>query len=335
MTDPLASRMPPPLMAQPSPTSPVALLRPIRKHWILTLTLTLIVALAVGFYTLSQKKIYEASTTIQIDPTPPRPLGNDIGGGADAYAGAYWSNKEYFDTQLKVIQSRRIAERTVRILGLHRDGAFLNNLPAGQKAAPAEVKVEAAAQVVRSRVRVEPEKNTRLVIIRFEDANPARAARVLSTLVDAYTQLNVDDAIASTGSASDWLKTQLDKLKVELEGSEMSLHKYKKDKGILSVSIDDQSNMLRGEMGQLSSELTRARTRREALAARLTELQKINPESPTDVPASELLSNSVLTQLRTEYLEGRRQLESATAMGRGENHPDIRGATARLDLTRQ
>lgn len=331
----MASHIPPPLMAQPTPTSPVALLRPIRKHWVLMASLTLGVTLAVAFYTLSQKKIYQASTTIQIDPTPPRPLGNEIAGGVDVYGGAYWSNKEYFDTQLKVIQSRRIAERTVQILGLHRDGAFLQNLPAGQKAGAPGASVESAAQVVRSRLRVEPERNTRLVVIRFEDANPARAARVLTTLVEAYSQLNVDDAVASTGSAGDWLKTQLDKLKVELEGSELSLHMYKKDKGILSVSIDDQSNMLRGEMGQLSTELTRARTRREALAARLKELEKINPESPTDVPASELLSNTVLTQLRTEFLEGRRQLDSAGALGRGENHPDIRAANARLELTRQ
>jgi len=312
----------------------VALFRAIRKHWILTVTITVGVALAVGFYTLSQKKIYQASTTIQVDPTPPRPLGNDISAGADIYGGAYWSNKEYFDTQMKVIQSRRIAERTVRILGLNRDGAFMQNLPAGQKGAPTEASVESAAQAVRSRLRVEPEKNTRLVIIRYEDADPARAARVVSTLVDAYTQMNIDDAVASTGSSGDWLKTQLDKLKVELEGSELSLHKYKKDKGILSVSIDDQSNMLRGEMGQLNTELTRARTRRETVAARVKELAKINSEDPTEVPESELLANGVLTQLRTEYLEARRQLEGARALGRGDNHPDMRSAAAKLELTR-
>lgn len=315
--------------------SPFMLWRAVRKHWLMILTLTIAVALGVAFYTLNQTKIYKAAITIQIDPTPPRPLGNEVQQVVDIGAGAFWSNKEYFDTQLRLIRSRRVAERTVRTLGLNRDTAFLGNLPPGGKHAPSDVSLHAAAQIVRSRLSVEQERNSRLVVIGFEDADPRRAARIVGAVVDAYTQLNQEDVVASTGSAGDWLHKQLGKLKAELEGTELSLHEYKKDKGILSVSIDDQSNMLRAEMSILNSQLTNARTRRENLAARLKEIEKIDPDNPVEMPISELLANPTVSQLRAEHLTARRELESLTALGRGENHPDVKSVRARELLTRE
>ena len=53
---------------------------------------------------------------------------------------------------------------------------------------------------------------------------------------------------------------RLDKLKVDLESSEMALHEYKMDKNILSVAFDDQTNMLRGQMAQISTRVRAAAT---------------------------------------------------------------------------
>lgn len=320
---------------QPARSSSFLFWRAIRKHWLMMLAIVVAVTLGVAFYTLRQTKIYKASTTIQIDPSPPRPLGNDVQQVVDIGTGAYWSNKEYFDTQIRLIKSRRVAERTISLLDLHRDPAFIHNLPPGQKLPPKEVSVQSAAQVLRSRLSADPERNSRLVVISFEDADPKRAARIVGAVVDAYTQLNLEDVVASTGSAAEWLHTQLGKLKAELEKSELSLHQYKKEKGILSVSIDDQSNMLRAEMATLNEQLTRARARREQLAARMREIEKINPDNPVDMPISELLTNSIVSQLRAEYLTTRREIESLLALGRGENHPDVKSLRAREALTRQ
>lgn len=319
----------------PTRSAPFMLWRAVRKHWLMMMAIAIAVAMAVAFYTLSQTKIYKAATTIQIDPTPPQPLGNAVQQVVDIGAGAFWSNKEYFDTQLKLIKSRRVAERTVRMLDLQRDAAFLQNLPPGSRVAPTEVSVLAAAGAVRSRLMVEPERNSRLVVVGFEDADPKRAARVVAAVVDAYTQLNIEDIVASSGTSGDWLHTQLGKLKGELEGSELSLHNYKKDKGILSVSIDDQSNMLLAEMTILNAQLTNARARREQLAARLGEIEKIDPNNPIEMPINELLANEVVGRLRSEHLTARRDLESLLALGRGENHPDLKSLRAREAVTRE
>ena len=53
-------------------------LRYLRKHWILGLLVALGVLLGDVFFTIGQRRIYEASATILIDPDPPRPLGKDV-----------------------------------------------------------------------------------------------------------------------------------------------------------------------------------------------------------------------------------------------------------------
>ena len=76
-------------------------------------------------------------------------------------------------------------------------------------------------------------------------SDPERARRILSTIADVYVSQNLNDALTATNSAGDWPRGQLDKLKVDLESSEMALHDYKMTENILSVAFDDQSNSLR------------------------------------------------------------------------------------------
>src|SRR5690606_26687042 len=133
-----------------------------------------------------------------------------------------------------------------------------------------------ARAAISRRLTVVPAKDSRLVTLFFEDADPERAKRVLRTLVEIYIDDNVDGALASTKVAAEWLDEQLDKLKDELSESELALHTYKRDKQILSVSLDDQSNMLSSEMQQLSGALTQVRTQLEALRSREAQLADID-----------------------------------------------------------
>lgn len=307
----------------------------VRKYWSTALGTALAVALGATFNTLGQVKIYQAAATIQFDPNPPRPLGQKVENIVDLGAGTFWDNHEYYETQYKIIQSMKVSLAVVQELGLNKDSGFMANAPPGQPAADVDVSEEIAAEMLRSRIKVEPVKDSRLAVVKLEDADPQRAQRILSALVDTYVQQNLDDAVTSTASASDWLRSQLDKLKVDLESSEMALHEYKERKNILSVALDDQSNMLREEMKQLNDALTLVRTRREELAARREELVKINPENPADLPSSELLRSDLLTHLRSQYEEAIRMRDGLLGEGKGHNYPDVKEADARAEAAKK
>ena len=315
--------------------SPMEIWRTVRKRRVLAISVAAAIILAVTFFTLGEKKIYRSEATIEIDPRPPRPLGNDVQEVVDMGTGNFWSNKEYYETQYAIIASNRIATAVVQQLHLQTDAAFLADAPPDAKLPPNQVDVAEAADTLQKRLTVTPVKDSRLVTVAYDDADQARAQKILSVLVDTYVAQNLDYAVASTSSAVDWLKGQLKSLQDSLESSEMALHKYKLENNILSVSYDDQSNMLRSEIGKLNDALTDVRTQREAVSARKAELAKISKDDPSNLPADEMLKDSVLQSLRMDYVGAKRDRDALVSSGKGLNHPEVRAAQARVDATKQ
>jgi capsular exopolysaccharide synthesis family protein len=253
----------------------------------------------------------------------------------DMGLGDHWGNREYCETQYKIIQSMRVAMAVVRELDLNHDGGFIGMLPPGAKAGPVSLDPDQAANILRSRLKVDPIKDSRLAEVRLEDADPARAERVLRTLVNLYVEQNLDEVAASTSSAAEWLSAQLDKLKSDLDGSENALHRYKLQNNILSVAFDDQSNMLREEITQLNHVLTQTRARREELVARRDSLLEVNADNPSELPANELLHSGLLQLLRQRYEEIRQKREGLLGEGKGLGHPDVAAVDAIFKATRE
>lgn len=305
--------------------SPAAVLRAARKNWLLVL-LVLCAGVGVAYvYTAGQTRTYEAAGTVQFDPQPLRPLGTR----PEAEQESYWTNAEYFATQRQILTSRRVAAAVVRKLGLHRDAAFLG-LPPGATATHTE---EQTAEILRSRLSVHPVQESRLAEVTLTDRDQARAQRVLTAILDTYVEQNLSTTLASANTTAEWLDTQLGKLKTDLEGQEMDLHDFKIKNNLLSVSFDDQSNMLRAQIQQLNTALTNLKAKRETVAARLAVLQKVNIDDPADIPDSELVSNT-LGPLKTNYATARSELGRLASLGKGDNHPEVAAKNAEVEATR-
>jgi capsular exopolysaccharide synthesis family protein len=159
---------------------------------------------------------------------------------------------------------------------------------------------------------------------------------VLATLLDVYVDQNLDATLSSAGKTAEWLDIQLAKLKKELEGQEMDLHDYKKSKNLLSVSFDDQSNMLREEIVQLNTAITSLKTKHERISAKLSVIKNINPEDPADIPnASEALGDGeAFGLMRAALLSSKIQLNALHAVGKGDSHPEVAAARARVETAR-
>lgn len=315
--------------------------RVLRKHWLPIGFLTIAGVVAASFYSAGVTRVYRATTTIQIDPTPPKPLGQDVQNIVDVGVGLA-NNREYYKTQYDILASRTLAEKTIKRLGLQLDPTFAYNVPSGQTV-PEQPRANPGSEMsaddltraaLMLRLVIAPVRDSRLVQISFDDADVERAKRVLRTLVSIYIDDNVDGVLASTNVAAEWLEEQLGKLKTELGDNELALHDFKQSNQILSVSMDDQSNMLRDEMQQLNQALTSVRTELEGLTARFAQLEQVSVTDPTELPAQELLQSSVLTGLRSDYISSKQKLASLTEGGKGTNHPDVRAQSVQVDIAR-
>jgi polysaccharide biosynthesis transport protein len=301
-------------------------LRAVRKHWAIVVGLVLVCGAASLAYSKSLPKIYEAQTLLEFDPDVIKPLGNK----ADPIIGwsAIWDTREYYETQYRIMQSDRVLSGVVRDLSLQNDPAFLGYTPT----APAPL--ESTIASLRGRLTVEPVKGSRLVLVKVQDTHPAQARRLSEAIARTYIQQNLEKMVNATGDTVVWLSGQLDHFKQELEQTENSLHEFKKQNDLPSSTLEDLSKMIRLEMQEYDSALTRTRMRRQELGARHAELGKITAENPDQVPASELLSNTFLNTLRTQFQQATRERAELIADGKGENHPAVKMTDQKVALAR-
>src|ERR1700689_4033557 len=101
--------------------------RTIRKRWPFVV-LAMIIATVIAFvYTYREPKVYEATCQIIIEPMAPQvlPGSKDV---VELGTGTFWANKEFYETQYRIIQSTAVGQRTAEKLGLQYDpdyaGAF-------------------------------------------------------------------------------------------------------------------------------------------------------------------------------------------------------------------
>ena len=302
------------------------IVRAIRKSWAIIVAAVLLAGGGSLLYSKTLPKIYEAQSLLEFDPDVIKPLGNKT----DPLVGwsAVWDTQQYYETQYKIIQSDRVLSMVVRDLALQNDAEFLGYKPT----APAALDMTIAS--LRGRVIVEPVKGSRLVAIRIQDTSPAMARRLAEGVARAYIAQNLEKMVSATSDTVVWLSGQLDHFKAELEQNENALHEFKKQNDLPSSTLDDLSKMIRLEMQEFDSALTRTRMRKSELAARHHELSKISAENPDQVPASELLSNNFLSTLRQQYQSAVRERAELIAEGKGDNHPAVKKADEKIALSR-
>jgi capsular exopolysaccharide synthesis family protein len=299
----------------------------VRKHWPLVAATTMLGAGAAVLVTKSMPKVYDASALIELNATVIRPLG-DKGEDLDpaAAVGGWFDSQEYYETQYRIVTSQRIMTTVARDLNLPSDAGFM-----GLKGPPAKPPTyDDAADVLRGRVHVEPIKNSRLFTVHVEDTDPKRARTICSAVANTYIEQNLQTAISGSSDAVVWLNGQLDHVKHDLEADENALHQFKEQNELPSTSINDASNMIRLEMQEYDTALTKTRTKKQELLARFGELSKVDADNPDRLPSSELLADSYLQHVREQYLAAVKERGSLLADNKGENHPLVRAATGRV-----
>ncbi len=148
-----------PLQPSPSTESPlsglVTFLKVLRKHWAVVVACALLSCGAALLYTKSVRKVYEASSLIEMSPRAPQPLGDSSAQspGFDMSL-LFIDPQEYYLTQYNIITSRAVLQAAAEAISLGSDYEFFGlSQPPDQPISPAQ-----AAAALASRVTVEPVK---------------------------------------------------------------------------------------------------------------------------------------------------------------------------------
>jgi capsular exopolysaccharide synthesis family protein len=300
--------------------------RTLRKRWPFV-ALSVVVATVIAFvYTYRQPRIYEATCQVIIEPMAPQilPGSKDV---VELGTGTYWANKEFYETQYRIITSSSVGQRTAEKLGLQYDPDYAALVGPNHD-------LQALGRVLSSQVSVGAVKDSRLALLTVSDRKPQRAALIANTTADTYIEQNLDYKLEGARSAMAWLAEQESDLKRHLEASELKLYQYKKDRNLLAVSLDDKQSMLSQNLGSVNEKLTDLRIKLIELDAKRKMIQRARANIADEETLPEIREKPTIEKLHDSYNQLAK--ESADLSSRyGPEHPRMKALTGQLDTVRK
>jgi succinoglycan biosynthesis transport protein ExoP len=300
--------------------------RTVRKRWPFVV-LSMIIATVVAFvYTYRQAKVYESACQIIIDPQAPQvlPGSKDV---VEMGTGSFWGNKEFYETQYRIIQSTNVGQRTAEKLGLQYDPDYAGALGPNHD-------MTSLGRAVAAQITVKPLKDSRLATITVTDRKPQRAALIANTIADTYIEYNLDYKLEGARSAMAWLAEQESDLKRQLEESELKLYQFKKDRNLLAVNLDDKQSMLSNNLTSVNGKLTELRISRLALEAKRRMIERARDNITEQETLPELRENSTVKTLRDSFITYSKDYADASTKY-GPEHPRIKVLQDQMNVVRK
>jgi len=297
------------------------------------LAASIILALLIGiFVCVFSRPTYRATVVLDVEPEKSSPF--EVG------QTAYYSNRdpEFLPTQTKLMKSREIAARVVERLNLGdspdlntQDSGFVESLefwkPAAKPVLASEYRTELLAEKVQSRVETAPVRGTNLVELYYTSGSPKLAASIANGVAAAYIDWGLESKFQTLGQASQFLTTQIEQLKSDLDRKEQQLQAYGDLKDI--VSVDPQTNVTYQKLESLNKDYAEAVSDRVGKEAHNHELQTARPEAMADT-----VSNGLVSQLRSEQAKLEREYAEKRQIFKPE-WPAMQQLKAQIDKGRQ
>ena len=245
--------------------------------------------------TVLTKPMYTAKTVVDVVRQAAQAVPFSAGAGDTGQA------SEFLPSQIRLMQSREIAERVVRKLNLLADPQFNPKRFAefrpdakGNVPKPADRDVVDAAIGVQKVLEVTILRGTSLVEISAVVPSPELAAAIPNAVADAYIDWNVESRVRLIGQSSQFLASQIEQAKSEIEAKEKELFAFGRAR---DITVDPNA-----KIDQVNRDLAAAVTDRVAKEARYQELRSTPPEAIADssVVASQ---RADLQKLEREYAE--------------------------------
>lgn len=222
-------------------------------------------------------------------------------------------------TEVEVLLSRTISLSVIRDLRLTEDpefasgnggllGAVLKLVPGlsgtGGKLSEAQLTDQALA-AFDSRRTVSRVGMTYVIEIGFRSLDPAKSARIVNAIADAYVTEQLDAKFQATRRASAWLEDRIKELRTQGAVADRAVVDFKRANNIVTVEAAGDTPRLMNDqqLSELNSQLILARAATAEAKARLDRMQAVMKQDVPDASVADVLKNEVIIKLRNQYLD--------------------------------
>ncbi len=290
----------------------------LKRKWIVASVLVAGVTLAI-FYTRTQTRIYMATASVVIDPAPPQVFGSEVQEVIQLGAGSYWSNQEYYNTQVDIIEGYDLAKMTVA-----RNGVFDRLVkPVEGENLTEQQRIERAAQLLDHSLNASQNRESRIVKIHVTSPDRQLAAELANEHVKTYLEYTRSLRSTGSGEVAKFLSKELDSAEKRLRDSESALYAFKKDNQMLSVSLEDKQNILAADIVRFDGAFNDARIKRIELGTVRARANGLSGEDLFESPVFALSSNAgTVETLKQQYVKERQRFTEIEE-DLGPKHPDF------------
>ena len=269
------------------------------------LILVCIVAALLGgvVLTVTTKPMYKATAVLDVSRQHSNPLGL-------ASAQESGTDPEFLPSQIQLMQSREVSERVVRKLNLLGDADlnpkhFRRYRPdaKGKVTKPTDNDVVGAAIDLQGNVEALIVRPTTLVQLSVAAPNPKLAADLANAVADSYIEWNVESRYKSMGLSSQFLATQIEQAKAEVDAKEKDLLAYSGKKDL--TSADPTGNPAAQKLDSTSKDLAAATADRITKEAHYEEVRNTPTDTLADVASGGSLSiqRGELQKMERDYAD--------------------------------
>jgi capsular exopolysaccharide synthesis family protein len=286
----------------------------LKRKWVI-LALTVIGAVLGSVYSATRVRLYEATSTVDINPTATNL------GISDLIEESLSSSEERMPTEIAHMSSNEVVFRTIKELSLKHLGPFphaFDKLPDPQAATidsfPA-ADVQGMIGSVKGGLKMVVLPNTNIVSVSFQDTNPIVARDIVNTLINVYFQKTLDDTMSGTGRVANWLHGQMEQMRETASDAQAKLAQFQKDHGL--VGGDENDSLVVDRLRAENAQLTQLEAERIVKEAKLRILKSDDPDLVATIGPS-----STLTALRGQQLSLRSEYNQYTTKF-GQRYPRV------------
>jgi len=309
-----------------------------------------VILIFTGMKSMLKTPVYQANASILIED--PNSTQFDIQEilGTSTY-GSYSYLGTYFNTQLKLLTSRSLAERVARKIDLknrselqsdeNQKKSFVQTikglfsfswLRGGKKETESDedqdefVYMDPDAQyafMVLGGLGVSPIEETRLVNLSYTSYYPVLAADIVNAIAEEFINYSVEMRYEATQQASEFLSGQITEVRADLTAKEKELQKYGEEQKILYLR--EEENTVVSKFGDLSKAYTDAQLERYNKEAAYEELRNLNVDS-----LPQYVSNPIIESLRSQYSQEKIQYDEKLRFFKPD-YPEMQRQQAKIN----
>ncbi|MCB1516622.1 MAG: GumC family protein [Hyphomicrobiaceae bacterium] len=304
-----------------------------RKKWriaFVTLLLCMATYAVLSFF----PKLYESSASILVEPRA-----NAFSRAADdngsTATNASVPDDVLMSSQMELVKSADTLLIVIRKLDLISKPEFQASkspLSAITSMFGSQPDVRDAEQIALAKllkqITVLRERDSRVISIFVRSEDRQLAADIANAIAQAHITRRADQTIDDTAEATQWLQTEIDKLRTRVNDAESAVAKYRVDHDLFVGP--NNTTLIDQQLSDISKQITDAQERKNTARSRANLIRQML-QSGQSITGVTDVQNSVVVQRLLEDKAGLQRDRAQLLSTLLPNHPDIQALTAQIE----